>query len=146
LAYEEGTAYYIPIAHTDGTKQLDLQKARELLNPIFANEKIKKVGHNIKYDLAVLYRHGFDIKNVYFDTMIAAYLVNPNARALSLTELAFSELGIDMLEIEELIGKGKNQITFDCVPCEKACLYAAEDADITLRLYNKLKEEIKSAG
>jgi DNA polymerase-1 len=146
LAFEEGTAYYIPVAHQDGTKQLSPDEVRSLISPILTNENIKKVGHNIKYDLAVLKRHGYDIQNIYFDTMIAAYLVNPNARALSLTELAFSELGIDMLEIEELIGKGKNQITFDCVPCDKACLYAAEDADITLRLYHKLKDEIKECG
>lgn len=146
FAFVEGEAYYLPIGHKDGTEQLDLDQVKNIFGPILANNKIKKVGHNIKFDYAVLKQHGFEISPISFDTMIAAYLLNRNARALSLTELAFSELGIDMLEISELIGKGKNQITFDCVACDKACLYAAEDADITFRLYNKLAAEITEAG
>jgi DNA polymerase-1 len=146
LCYEEGKAFYIPVAHKDETSQLTLEQVKAILGPLFADEKIKKVGHNIKYDYVVLKNHGLEVRGISFDTMIAAYLINQNARAQSLDELAFTELGIETLEIEELIGKGKTQITFDKVACDKACLYAAEDADITFRLYNHLAPEIEKEG
>jgi DNA polymerase-1 len=85
---------------------------------------------------------GINLGPIVFDTMVAAYLLNPNARAQRLDELAFSEFGLEMVKIEELIGKGKEQITFDCTDCKEACIYACEDADITWRLYEHFKKEL----
>lgn len=134
ISCEEGEAYYIPAEFAEDLK------------PILEDEKIKKVGHNIKFDYEVFVANGFSLNGIVFDTMVAAYLINPNARAQRLDELAFTELGIEMTKIEELIGKGKNQITFDKVQLEDACLYACEDADIALRLYHNFSKELDEGG
>ncbi len=92
-----------------------------------------------------MYEHNVTLGPIVFDTMVAAYLVNPNGRAQGLSQLAYSELGISMIGIEELIGKkGRGQLCFDCVPVSDAIKYAAEDADITLRLYNKLIQQLST--
>jgi DNA polymerase-1 len=144
LAYKEGDGYYIPIGHSQD-KNLPVKIVKNHLGPILKNE-IPKVGHNIKYDYVVLKNFGFELRPITFDTMVAAYLLNPNARAQRLDELAFSELGMEMSRIDTLIGKGKDQITFDQVLIDKATLYAAEDADLSLRLYNHLYQEMKDGG
>ncbi len=145
VAWEEGKAYYIAI-RGEGGDTLPLTTVQKALDPILTNEKIKKVGHNIKFDLEVLNGNGFDVAGIIFDTMIAAYLVNPNARSQKLDELAFTELGIEMTKIKELIGSGKNEITFDKVDIHEAALYGAEDADITLRLYHHLQNDLEEGG
>ena len=145
ISYEEGKAYYIPIRCVSG-KLLSLEAVRKHIGNILADDKISKVGHNIKFDLEVLTQNGFALRGITFDTMIAAYLTNPNARAQRLDELAFSELGIEMTKIDELIGKGKEQLCFDQVDIKEATLYAGEDADITFRLYNHLSKDISEAG
>jgi DNA polymerase-1 len=145
VCYKEGEAYYIPIAHERG-EQLSLKVIQESLGPIFKDKNIFKIGQNIKYDYVVLKNAGIEVTPIMFDTMVGAYLINPNARAQSLNELAFMELGIEMVSISELIGKGKDQITFDKVEIEKASLYAAEDADITLRLYNHISSDLEKQG
>lgn len=134
ISFSEGEAYYVPTRFT------------EKLKSVLADQNIAKVGHNIKYDYEVLTGNGFELKGIHFDTMVAAYLINPNARAQRLDELAFTELGIEMTKIDELIGKGKNEITFDKVPENEASLYACEDADVTLRLYHHLSKELESGG
>ncbi len=145
ISYKEGEAFYIPIAHTSGN-QLPLETVKKLLGPVLSNENILKVGQNIKYDYVVLKNAGMEVFPIAFDTMIGAYLINPNARAQRLDELAFTELGIEMMPISELIGKGREQITFDKVEIEKAALYAAEDADMTLRLYHHINDDLVSQG
>ncbi len=144
VAYEEGSGYYIPIGHAEG-KQLPLNLIRKYLSPVFAG-KVPKVGHNIKFDYVILKNAGFTLSPISFDTMVAAYLLNPNARAQKLDDLAFAELGVEMSKITSLIGEGKDQLTFDQVEIDKATLYAAEDADITLRLYHHLSKEMKDGG
>jgi len=144
LAYEECDAFYIPIRHREG-KQLSLEVVKKHLSPIFSG-KIPKVGHNIKFDYVILRNAGFELTPISFDTMIAAYLLNPNARSQRLDELAFSELGIEMSKIDSLIGRGKDQLTFDQVEIDKATLYAAEDADMSLRLYHHLQDEMEEGG
>jgi DNA polymerase-1 len=90
---------------------------------------------------------GIDVTPIAFDTMVAAFLISPIGRAQTLSQLAYEELGISMIDIEELIGKkGKNQLTFNKIAIKEAGQYAAEDADITLRLYNKLKSELDKIG
>ncbi len=141
VAWEEGTAYYIPVGHTQGT-QLTLDQAVKRLTPVLENPAIGKVGHNIKFDYEVLARHGVQLQNVAFDTMVAAFLLNSLGRAQSLDDLAYSELGIEMIPISDLIGKGKTEISFDRALIEDATTYAAEDADITWRLYQKLSNQL----
>jgi len=144
IAFDEGEAYYIPIKHVEGT-QLSIELVRKYLGPMLIN-KTPKIGHNIKFDYVILDNAGFKLAPITFDTMIGAYLLNPNARAQKLEDLAFAELGIEMSKIETLIGKGRDQITFDQVPIDKAVLYAAEDADMTLRLFHHFAKEIKEGG
>jgi len=134
ISFKEGEAYYIPTAYA------------EPLRGVIENQEIAKVGHNIKFDYEIFAGNGFHLQGIAFDTMIAAYLINPNARAQSLDQLAFTELGIEMAKIDELIGKGKEQITFDLVDVEKAALYAGEDADMTFRLYNHLRADLDQGG
>ncbi len=144
VAYKEGEAYYIPVCGIG--QSLDIDIVKKHLGPILIDEKIAKVGQNIKFDYEVLMGNGFDLSPITFDTMIAAYLVNPNARAQSLDDLAFAELGIDTTKIHELIGKGKDQKTCAQVDIAELTLYAAEDADITFRLYNHFTGDLEKGG
>lgn len=147
FAFKEGEAYYVPLNHQEKT-QISADDFFKIIGPILQDKKIGKIGHNIKYDYVVVKKaSGISIAPITFDTMVAAFLINPLGRAQSLSQLAYSELGISMVEIEELIGKkGKNQLTFDKVAIQEATQYAAEDADITFRIYNKLKPELESIG
>ncbi len=115
----------------------------EKLRPVFEDEKIKKCGHNIKFDIEVMASAGVKVKGIYFDTMIASYLLNPGTRQHNLDALAFSELGFEKISKEDLLGKGKDKITFPEVPLEKLYLYSCEDADFTFRLEKKLEGQLK---
>lgn len=146
LAWEEGKAYYIPVGHQEG-EQLPAATVLEALRPVLESPKIGKIGHNIKYDYQVIKQAGVTMQGICFDTMVAAFLINPMGRAQTLSGLALAELGLEMIEITELIGaRGKNQKTFDQVPIDEAVKYAAEDADIAWRLYLKLSKELKKIG
>lgn len=113
------------------------------LKSILEDESIKKYGHNIKFDMEVLTQHNIFVKGVAFDTMIAAYLLNPGSRQLKLDSIVFSELGHEMIPIEALIGeKGKDQKTMGEVPIENVSYYACEDADFTFRLVKHLKKQL----
>lgn len=136
LCAKPGESYYVPAAVLEKSKSIN-----KLLE-----SQVKKVGHNIKYDLIVLEQNGFKVDNANFDTMIAAYLINSATRAYSLDTLAFNEFGYQMQPIEDLIGKGKNQITMDQVEIEKVSWYAAEDADFTFRLKELYKDQLKEEG
>ncbi len=141
LCAEEGKAFYIP-----ATVLEENQKERVLLAKVFANEKIGKIGHNLKYDLLVLRRAGLPIANLYVDTMLASYLLSPGSRSHSLDTAVFNEFGYQMQPIEDLIGTGKAQITMAEVPVEKATFYCCEDTDFTFRLANKLLPRLKEQG
>jgi len=132
VALEPGEAYYIPT-----------QSAEPLREPI-ENPDIEKIGHNIKYDIEVLHRAGFNIQGVSFDTRIAAYVLHPSGRSHSLDHLAFVELRHEMVPIESLIGpRGKKQISLADVSLDRVADYAAEDADYTLRLAEFFKPQLK---
>ncbi len=142
VSFKEGEAYYIPTGHKEGL-QLETKIAVEIIRPVLENPKSQIVGHNLKFDYEVMRKHGAKISNLAFDTMIAGFILNPLARTPTLSDLAFRELGIEMIPIEDLIGpRGKNQSTFDLANIEDATRYAAEDADVTWRLYEKLKPGI----
>ncbi|MEA4811346.1 MAG: DNA polymerase I [Anaerolineaceae bacterium] len=143
LAGSAEKGYYIPLAHQSG-RQLALETVRKALQPLFEDPKIGKVGHHAKYDFVVLEQHGVSVAPLVFDTMIAEWLVNPDSHNLGLKAQAWLRLGVDMTHIEELIGKGKNQLRMDQVPIAKAAPYAAADAVMTWRLVEPLQKDLES--
>jgi len=145
LSIKEGTGYYIPIGHKKGQNLLVEQVVSALREPM-TNPKIGKIAHNAKYDYIMLARYGLDVTPLAFDTMIAEFVIDPGSRNLGLKGLAFVRLGEQMTEIEELIGKGKNQISMAEVDIDIAAAYAAADAEITLRLMPILQEDLGRVG
>ncbi len=149
LAVEPGEGYYIPIGHQNGDgEQLPLERVIERLTPVMTDPDIPKAAHHTKFDVLVLRRHGLPVVPLSFDTMIAEWLIHPDSPRgkLGLKNLAFSRLGVEMTEIEELIGTGKKQITMDLVPIMQAAPYAAADADVTLRLVEPLQADLSRYG
>ncbi|HSD85135.1 MAG TPA: DNA polymerase I [Anaerolineae bacterium] len=144
LSVHEGEGYYLPIGHAEG-QQLPRETIVQALQPIFESEKLAKVGHNAKYDMAVLHEAGLEVRGLKFDTMLGAFLIEPGA-ATGLKKLARSQLALDMTEITELIGTGKKQITMAQVPIEDAAAYAAADADVTLRLMKVQQPRLDELG
>lgn len=155
LCTAPGKGYYIPIAHrlpdrprlgqtTDEPRNLSLERVRQVIGPWLADERIATRAHNAKYDLIVLRRHGFNVTNVDFDTMIAEWLINPGTRNYGLKGLAWQRLSIEMTPITDLIGSGKSQITMDQVPVSQVAPYAAADVDMTSRLVEVLEHELKA--
>lgn len=142
LSNQIGTGYYIPVAHRDNSPQLFLSDIQKELNPILTDAKIKKIGHNLKYDLLILRRHGLPVNPASFDTMVAAWLIDPASHRLGLKDLADDLLNVQMTHIEELIGRGKNQLSMADVPSEKAAPYAAADAEVTFRLRQALEPSL----
>ena len=144
LTANEGAGYYIPVGHVEG-QQLSSDAVVRALKPLLESGQVAKVGHNAKYDMAVLHQAGIDLRGLTYDTMLGAFLIEPGGQ-LGLKKLAASQLSIDMTEITELIGTGKKQITMDQVPIEDAAPYAAADADMTLRLMQKQEPELEKLG
>ena len=139
FAVKEHEAFYVPVpANRD-----EAQKVVEIFRPIYEEESILKVGQNLKYDLEVLRNYGITLKGKMWDTMIAHYLIQPELRH-NMDYMAEIYLDYQTIHIDELIGpKGKNQRSMRDLPPEKVYEYAAEDADITLQLKNKLEPELK---
>jgi DNA polymerase-1 len=131
-----------PVGHKKGI-QLELKAIKNSLLPILIDPKIEKVAHNAKFDLVVLQQAGLDVAPITFDTMIAEWVINPTSRSLRLKAQASERLGVQMTEIEELIGKGKSQISMAEVSIEKAAPYAAADAVMTLRLVKPMSEDLR---
>ncbi|MBK8419520.1 DNA polymerase I [Candidatus Villigracilis saccharophilus] len=142
LAIEEGYAYYIPVGHTSGNN-LPVKDVLAALTPSMTDEKIGKVAHNAKYDYIILARHGLTITPLTFDTMLAEFIVDPSSRNLGLKNLVFARLGEEMTHIEELIGKGKKQISMADVSIESVAPYAGADAERTLRLMPIMQKELE---
>lgn len=136
LSASPGEAFYIPAKLALGSAEL---------KKIIQDPEIKKVGHNIKYDKEILATYNIQL-TTDFDTMIASYLLNAGTRQHNLDSLAFSELGYQMQPIEDLIGKGKSQITMEQVEPEKVSWYCSEDVDMTLRLKNLYEPRLKKEG
>jgi DNA polymerase-1 len=143
FSWKEHTGYYLPVKAPLGTKHLDIAVVRRELAPILADENVKKIGQNIKYDMLVLQNAGMPIKGIHFDTMVASYCLDPGRSSHSLDQMALDFLDYESIPISALIGKGKNQLTFDMVDTAAACEYSAEDADITFQLYNHLKSRLE---
>lgn len=146
LAFEAGRGYYLPVGHRTGEEQLPAKEVLEALKPVLTSAQVAKIGHNLKYDALVLENQGVSVAPLTFDTMIAAWLVQPESYNLGLKELAEAYLGVQMTHIEELIGKGKNQLTMDRVPVSSVAAYAAADAEICLRLMPLLRERLEQVN
>ncbi len=141
IAWEEGHGIYIPCMTKNGAVSVPKD-----IQAILENPAIQKTGHNIKYDVEILHGAGVAVAGVAFDTMLASYILSGGGRGHSLDALAFAEFDYTMQSIEELIGKGKNQLSMADVAVEKVAWYAAEDADFSLRLYNRFAPRITSEG
>ncbi|WP_261923487.1 DNA polymerase I [Shewanella sp. NFH-SH190041] len=133
-----GEAAYLPLAHDyDGAPtQLDKAAALAQLKPILENPARKKVGQNLKYDMAIFANEGITLAGISFDTMLESYVFNSVASRHDMDGLALKYLGHKNISFEEIAGKGAKQLTFNQIPLEQAAPYAAEDADITLRLHH----------
>lgn len=146
LACVPGKAYYIPIGHESTEEQLTQSSVAKALKPVFENENIKKIGHHAKYDMLVLRRHGMEVHGLDFDTMVAAWVLDPASHRVGLKDLAEIELGVTMTQIEELIGSGSKQRLMSEVEVSDAAPYAGADAEITLRLEPILRERLQQQG
>lgn len=147
LCVTPNEAYYFPVGHVDALGgpldgQMDPDTAKKYLTEFLESDQ-PKIGQNLKYDIQVLRRYGIEVKNVVGDTLLEDYLIDPD-RSHGLDALAERHLGHTNIKYSDVTGKGKSQISFAEVPIDKATEYAAEDADVTLRLHLKLHPQLKS--
>ena len=140
FAVETGAAAYVPLAHDylDAPAQLSPESVLEQLRPLLEDPTRDKVGQNLKYDCTVLYNHGVCLAGIRFDTMLESYVLDSTGSRHDMDSLALKYLGHKTIHYEEVAGKGKGQLSFNEVSLEQAGPYAAEDADITLRLHETL--------
>lgn len=143
IAVTPDESYYIPVGH-DGSSGITLDAARAAIDPVLTDASLNAIAHHGKYDLQVLVRAGFTFPRVAFDTMIAAYVMCESS--VGLKDLAFSRLGIQMTEISELIGTGKNQLTMNVVPVDQAGQYACGDVEATYLLEEFYRPKVESSG
>ena len=143
FALENGEAAYLPLQldYLGAPKTLEKTTALTLLKPILENPAIQKVGQNFKYDLTIFARNGIDVQGVAFDTMLESYVLSSTGRH-NMDDLAKRYLGHQTISFEEIAGKGKNQLTFNQIPLEQAAEYAAEDADVTMKLQQVLWKKL----
>jgi DNA polymerase-1 len=144
FAVEPGQAAYLPLAHdyADAPKQLDRERVLNSLKPLLEDPAKPKLGQNLKYDAHVLANHHIILQGVHHDTMLESYVLNSTATKHNMDDLAKHYLGVDTIHFEDVAGKGAKQIGFQEVSIEQATEYAAEDADITLRLHQCLSEQL----
>lgn len=140
FATEPGIAAYVPVAHDylDAPEQISRERALELLKPILEDEKVLKVGQNLKYDRGILQNYGIELRGIAFDTMLESYILDSVAGRHDMDSLSDRWLKHKTITFEEIAGKGKNQLTFNQIALEEAGRYAAEDADVTLQLHLKM--------
>ncbi|WP_413285458.1 DNA polymerase I [Vibrio sp. MA40-2] len=145
FAVEEGVAAYVPVAHDyiGAPEQLNRDWVLEKLKPILQDENQAKVGQNLKYDASVLARYDIELKGIKHDTMLASYVYNSVGGRHDMDSLALRFLQHSCISFEAIAGKGKKQLTFNQIDLEQAAPYAAEDADVTLRLHHRLNIEIE---
>lgn len=146
FAISGGKAAYIPLAHSylGVPEQLDREQVLSKLKPILENKTKKKVGQNLKFDQSILARYGIELNGIAFDTMLESYVINSVAGRHDMDSLSERYLGHKTIRFEDIAGKGKNKLTFDQIAIEQAAPYAAEDADVTLKLHEKLWPELQS--
>ena len=146
FAVEAGKAAYVPVAHDymGAPDQVSREVLLAKLKPLLESDKHKKVGQHMKYDMNVLARYDVHLKGVEFDTMLESYVLNSVGSRHDMDSLADRYLGVKTVKFEEIAGKGKKQLTFNQIEMEQAAPYAAEDADITLRLHQAINSQLAS--
>ena len=145
ISFNAGEGFYIPIKHNDESIiQLPLEDVINELKPLLENSEKKIIGQNIKFDKNILMKYGLKIASIKNDTMMMSYVLDASATRHNLDALASYYLGYKTSTYEDVAGKGAKQISFDDVPIDIATNYAAEDADITLRLYEELSPKLKN--
>ncbi|CAH0992976.1 DNA polymerase I [Sinobacterium norvegicum] len=144
FATEEGSAAYVPFGHDyiDAPEQLTEAQVLGRLKPLLENENKAKVGQNLKYDRHVLQNHGIELKGIAHDTMLQSYVINSVGSRHNMDALALKYLDIETVHFEDIAGKGVKQLSFNQIALEQAGPYAAEDADITLRLHHVLYPQL----
>ncbi len=149
LCTAPGQAFYVPVGHTgiiEAEKQMKPETALSILKPVLESEGIRKIGQNIKYDMLVLKNHGVTLGGIYFDTMLAAHLLDASRGSYKLDELSRTELGHKMISYDDVTGKGKSRKNFAEVDIETAARYSCEDSDVALILSRKFLETLKKEG
>ncbi len=146
LCTTPGRAFYVPVGHTgimEAEKQINIDTALSMLKPVLESEDVKKIGQNIKYEMLVLRNHGIRLGGIYFDTMLAAHLLDASRTSYKLDELSRTELGHKMISYDDVTGKGRSKKSFAEVDIETATRYSCEDSDVTLILSRKFLETLK---
>ena len=145
FAVEAGAAAYVPLAHDypGAPDQLQRDVVLEALKPLLEDEDVAKVGQHLKYDANVLANHGITLRGIHEDTMLESYVIDSAGSRHDLDTLALKYLGQRTIHFEDIAGKGAKQLTFNQVPIEQAAPYAAEDAEVTLRLHQQLSEKLE---
>jgi DNA polymerase-1 len=148
FAIAPGEAAYLPVAHDylDAPAQLDRSSVLERLKMLLEDEKVLKVGQNLKFDIGVLASYGINLRGIAYDTMLESYVLNSIGGRHDMDNLADRYLGHKTITFEEIAGKGKNQLTFNQIALAQAVLYAAEDADVTLRLHLAMWPQLKQSA
>lgn len=145
LCGEAGKSYYIPLNHQEANgnraDQIEEEKARHLLKPVLENPNVKKVGQNLKYDIQILRRWGVQLQGIVSDTLVASYLLDPE-KPHNLDNLAFRHLGHQNITYGEVTGEGR--LSFADVSIDRATEYSGEDADVTLRLHERLTGDLRA--
>jgi len=142
FAWKEGESRYIPVKAAEGDI-FDISFLLNLLKPLMEDDSIRKGGQNLKYDISILKRYGIKVKGIDFDTLIASYLLSPEARRHNLDSIALEYLNYKKIPTTKLIGTGKKQKSMAVVPLEDITRYCCEDSDITLRLRNVMKDTLQ---
>jgi len=144
IAIDPGEACYLPLQHQDQSmEQLKIDDVLNMLKPIFEDEAITKIGQNLKYDMHILKNYDLDIKGPIQDTMLLSYVLN-SSEAHGMDKLSMKYLGHECISYESIVGKGVKQLTFDQIDIETSFKYAAEDADVTLQLFNVFIDKISN--
>jgi DNA polymerase-1 len=148
LSFREHEAFYIPVAHSypGAPEQLDSAQTLKALRPFLVDPEKRKIGQNIKYDYQVLCRYGFEMQGIWFDTMVASYLLNPVRSSHGLDSLSVEFLDHKMISYSEVAGSGKEQLNFAQVPVEKASVYSCEDADAAFLLRGIFLPRLAESG
>ena len=146
VSWEIGSGVYVPLRSPESKDHLDLETARPGLKRLLEDPTIGKVGHNLKFDLVVLRAHGFEVRGIVGDSMIASYVEDATRATHKLDALSEAVLDRRCVPIEALIGRGKNQRPFSEVPLAEAAPYAGEDADVSLRLERRFRGQLEAEG
>ena len=142
LTPEEDEGYYVPVAHDEDTKQLGIDFVLSRLKPLLEDKGIKKIGQNLKYEMVVLSKYDIELKGIYFDSMLAAHLLDSSRQSFKLDKLSQSILGHTMISYDDVTKKGKNRLLFNEVDLETAKNYSCEDADVAMKLYHYFSKQL----